>query len=135
MANAFIDGLYTTSAKVFLMKTGQVKDLSNENNFHPNTNVNGLFVHIEDGVSTNIVTLNFAPSKRVNWATHDFPLLYIDTIEYTIIGEMTPRTFARYFNYMPSQLLALNLNSSSIMDVGVTVKQQSGVNVLGAFNT
>lgn len=135
MANAFIDGLYTTSAKVFLMKTGQVKDLSNENNFHPNANVNGLFVHIEDGVSTNIVTLNFAPSKKPNWATHDFPLLYIDTIEHTIVGELTPRTFARYFNYMPSQLLAMNLNSSSIMDVGVTVKQQSGANVLGAFNT
>lgn len=135
MANAFIDGLYTTSAKVFLMKTGQVKDLSNENNFHPNANVNGLFVHIEDGVSTNIVTVNFAPSKKPNWATHDFPLLYIDTIEHTIVGELTPRTFARYFNYIPSQLLAMNLNSSTIMDVGVTVKQQSGANVLGAFNT
>ena len=133
--NAFVDGLYSTTAKVFLLKNGQVKNLSNENNFHPNANVNGIFVHIEDGVATNIVTINYAPSKRVNWATHDFPLLYIDTIEHTIVGEMTPRTFARYFNYVPSQLLAMNTNQSSIMDVGITVKQQSGANVIGAFTT
>ena len=118
---------------VYFLKTGVYRDSVGLDNNHPLSSVSALLIHIEDGVPQNIMLANYAPSKLASWASHDFPLWYRGQVEYTISGESSPRTFAQYFTYVPSILVAMNKNGATIMDVNVTITQNTGANLLGGF--
>jgi hypothetical protein len=119
--------------KVYFLKTGVYRDPVGLDNNHPLSSVSAMLIHIEDGVPQNVMLANYAPSKMASWASHDFPLWYRGQVEYTIAGESAPRTFAQYFTYVPSILVAMNKNGASIMDVNVTITQNTGANLLGGF--
>ena len=120
-------------AKIYLLKSGEVRDPLGLDNFHPNSNVNGIIVHIEGGSPSNIATMAFNPNIKNFLATHNFPLFYRGQVEHTVGNESHPRTFAQYIGWVPNIVLALNVNKNTPMSVGVTVNQQSGVELLGAF--
>lgn len=120
-------------AKVYLLKSGEVRDPLGLDNFHPNSNVNGIIVHIEGGSPSNIVTMAFNPNIKNFLATHNFPLFYRGQVEHTVGNEVNPRTFAQYIGWVPNIVLALNVNKNTPMSVGVTVNEQSGIELLGAF--
>ena len=124
-----------TTAEVYFLTDGSVRDSFNENGFHPLSNVNMVVVYIEDGTSTNVATINYAPDIRKNWATHWFPCFYRGLVEHTLDGELEPRSFAQYVTTVPNILLAMNQNSTSVMSTAVTVQQQSGSNLIGSYNT
>lgn len=119
--------------KVYFLKSGVYRDPVGLDNNHPLSSVSAMLIHIEDGVPQNVMVANYAPSKMASWASHDFPLWYRGQVEYTIAGESAPRTFAQYFTYVPSILVAMNKNGASIMDVNVTITQNTGANLLGGF--
>jgi len=119
--------------KVYFLKTGVYRDPVGLDNNHPLSSVSAMLIHIEDGVPQNVMVANYAPSKMASWASHDFPLWYRGQVEYTIAGESAPRTFAQYFTYVPSILVAMNKNGATIMDVNVTITQNTGANLLGGF--
>lgn len=120
-------------AKIYLLKTGEVRDPLGLDNFHPNSNVNGIIVHIEGGSPSNIATMAFNPNIKNFLATHNFPLFYRGQVEHTVGNEAHPRTFSQYVGWVPNIVLALNVNKNTTMSVGVTVNQQSGIELLGAF--
>jgi hypothetical protein len=127
--NVILDNI----GKVYFLKTGVYRDQVGLDNNHPLSSVSALLIHIEDGVPQNVMVANYAPSKMASWASHDFPLWYRGEVNYTIQGESAPRTFAQYFTYVPSILLAMNKNSVTDMTVQVTITQNTGANLLGGF--
>jgi hypothetical protein len=124
-----------TTAKVYFLTTGEVRDSYGETTFHPLSNVNMIEVYVEDGDESNVVTINYNPSIRKKWATHWFPCFYRGLVEHTLDGESDPRTFAQYITFMPAILASMNQNSTTPMAVTATLQQQAGTNLIGSYAT
>ena len=124
---------------VYFTKTKEAVDPFNLTKYNPNTNQNIILFHLEDGVENNIVTVNFAPNDssmpRKGWTSHDFPAIFRGYVDHTVNGEAIPRTFAQYLALVPTLITDLNLNNKKPLSFNATVIQQSGVNLLGSFNT
>ena len=121
--------------KVYLLKSGLVRDPLNLDSYHPLSSTDGFMPHLEDGVPGNIVLASYKPDKKATWASHWFPLWYRGLVEKQITGEGVSRTFAQYFSYLPILLSAMNKNGTAIMDVEVTIVQYTGDNLLGGYAT
>jgi hypothetical protein len=124
---------------VYFTKTKEAVDPFNLTKYNPNTNQNIILFHLEDGVENNIVTVNFAPNDssmaKKGWTSHDFPAIFRGYVDHTVNGEAIPRTFAQYLALVPTLITDLNLNNKKPLSFNATVIQQSGVNLLGSFNT
>lgn len=124
---------------VYFTKTKEAVDPFNLTKYNPNTNQNIILFYLEDGVENNIVTVNFAPNDssmaRKGWTSHDFPAIFRGYVDHTVNGEAIPRTFAQYLALVPTLITDLNLNNEKPLSFNATVIQQSGVNLLGSFNT
>ena len=124
---------------VYFTKTKEAVDSFNLTKYNPNTNQNIILFHLEDGGEKNIVTVNFAPNDssmpRKGWTSHDFPAIFRGYVDHTVNGEAIPRTFAQYLALVPTLITDLNLNNKKPLSFNATVIQQSGVNLLGSFNT
>ncbi len=124
---------------VYFTKTKEAVDPFNLTKYNPNTNQNIILFYLEDGVENNIVTVNFAPDDssmpRKGWTSHDFPAIFRGYVDHTVNGEAIPRTFAQYLALVPTLITDLNLNNKNPLSFNATVIQQSGVNLLGSFNT
>jgi len=125
--------LRQTYAEVFILTNGTNKDAYGLSNFHPASNVNRLDLYLEDGVSTNLVMVNFTASGKGYPTSQWFPALYTATIQHTVTGEAISRTFAKYSILIPPQILQWNANGSAPMPVGITVVQTAGDSLLGSF--
>lgn len=119
--------------EIFLLKDGTAKNPLNLNDYHPLSTTNGLLVHIEDGLPTNIVTTTYKPQNMSDFVTHEFPLFFRGMIEKKVYG--ATRVFAQYFTWVPTILLARNKNKDNLMGVDLTVTQTTGANLLGGFDT
>lgn len=117
--------------EVYLLKSGEMKNPLNLNDYHPLSTTNGLLVHIEDGMPTNIVTVNYKPQNMSGFVSHEFPLFYRGMVDKKVYG--ATRTFAQYFTWVPTILLAMNKNKNTTMSVELTVTQSTGQNLLGGF--
>ena len=73
-------------------------------------------------------------AKKV-WTSHDIPAIFRGYVDHTVNGEAIPRTFAQYLALVPTLITDLNLNNKKPLSFNATVIQQSGVNLLGSFNT
>ena len=124
---------------VYFTKTKEAVDPFNLTKYNPNTNQNIILFYLEDGVENNIVTVNFAPNDssmpKKGWTSHDFPAIFRGYVDHTVNGEAIPRTFAQYLALVPTLITDLNLNNKKPLSFNATVIQQSGVNLLGSFNT
>ena len=124
---------------VYFTKTKEAVDPFNLTKYNPNTNQNIILFYLEDGVENNIVTVNFAPKDssmpKKGWTSHDFPAIFRGYVDHTVNGEAIPRTFAQYLALVPTLVTDLNLNNKKPLSFNATVIQQSGVNLLGSFNT
>ena len=124
---------------VYFTKTKAAVDPFNLTKYNPNTNQNIILFYLEDGVENNIVTVNFAPNDssmpKKGWTSHDFPAIFRGYVDHTVNGEAIPRTFAQYLALVPTLITDLNLNNKNPLSFNATVIQQSGVNLLGSFNT
>lgn len=127
------NALKSPKARVFLLNDKSVRDGEGLNKFNAYDNVGILDVYIEDGDNKNIVSLNYSPSIRTDWSSHEFPLFFVDYVNYTLEGETIPRSFAQFRTFVPYPISSLNINGKSAMQVGVTVTQVAGTTVLGAF--
>lgn len=123
--------------QVFILKGGEIKDPLRMADFHPLSNTSGLLVHIEDaGGLQSIGKINFAPQLRGNnnVAYHWYPMYFRGFVEKIVSSESAPRTFAQYFVHVPAQVLAMNANKKTPMDVALTTLIQGGINYLGNFD-
>jgi hypothetical protein len=127
------DPLRQTYGEVFFLTSGLQRDPYGLANFHPASNVNRLDIYLEDGVSTNVVMVNFKADGKGYPTSVFFPTLYGGTVQKVITGEVSARSFAKYSLLVPPQVLQWNANGTSTLSLQTTVVQTAGDGLLGAF--
>ena len=127
------DALTQTVGGVYFLKNGLQRDPFGLSNFTPASNVNRIEVYLEDGVSTNVVQINYKADNKGYPASVFFPLYYVETVVHTVSGEVAPRTFAKYWALVPPQVLQWNANGSAPMSIAGTVVQTAGQSLLGIY--
>ena len=128
-----VDGLTQRVGGVYYLKNGQQRDPFGLQDFHPASNVNRLEIYLEDGVSTNLVMVNFKADQKGYPASEWFPTIYNGTVPHVVNGESVARTFAKYWLLLPPQVLQWNANGSSALNLAGTVVQSAGDSLLGAY--
>jgi hypothetical protein len=129
-------GIKGNVAEMYFLKTGEVKDASGLNDFHPGSNVDIIIVNIEDGGGDNTMAqINFSPATRQNWSSVWFPLFFKGFYQHRISNESVVRTFARYYITVPSVITAMNKNNRFPLAIKLTARQAGGINFVGAFDS
>ena len=127
------NSLHQVTGGVFFLKDGSQRDPFGLENFTPASNINRIEIYLEDGLPNNVVSINYRSMNKGYPSSVFFPLFYVETVSKLLTGDNEPRTFAKFWGLVPTQVLQWNANGSSPMPVDTTVVQMSGEGLLGVF--
>ena len=127
------NGIIQNITEFYLSSEGDVLEIVGTSEFYPQNNyANLIYVNIEDGITQSSTTfVNFTGDKKYAYTSHWFLLSYDKEIQYTVNGELEPRSFSRFYIGIPK--IVLRNDEDGPVRKYLTFLQRYGTNYLRTF--
>ena len=127
------NGIIQNITEFYLSSEGDVLEIVGTSEFYPQNNyANLIYVNIEDGITQSSTTfVNFTGDKKNAYTSHWFLLSYDKEIQYTVNGELEPRSFSRFYIGIPK--IVLRNDEDGPVRKYLTFLQRYGTNYLRTF--